>query len=116
MFPTRLDRIALTISSIAFTTMRRVGTFLPDTRKNAKDFSQIEARYIRYFDDTNTMFIWIPKHKTDPKGRGLVLTLKPTGDDCCPIRLTREFVHLYPQGGPIFVTPTRLPLQSWLLK
>ena len=38
-YPTRLDLVGLTIITIAFTTMRRAGTFLPSSKKAAEEFS-----------------------------------------------------------------------------
>ena len=37
--PTRLDRVGLAIVTIAYTTMRRVGTFLPASSRDAEKFS-----------------------------------------------------------------------------
>ena len=62
------------------------------------------------------MLLWIPKHKRDPEGKGIVLLLKLTYDECCPIKLTLKLVKESKGSGPIFITPTRVPLQSWLLK
>ena len=56
-FPTRLDRVGLTISVMAYTSMRRVGTFLPAKKKDAEKFSWIVPKFIRYFDDTQTLLI-----------------------------------------------------------
>ena len=56
-FPTYLDRVALTIITIAFTTMRRVGTFLPASHKAAAEFSWVIPRYIRYYKKAGTMLI-----------------------------------------------------------
>lgn len=56
-YPTRLDKVGLAIVTIAYTTMRRVGTFIPGSKRDAKKFSWITPRYIRYFADTKTMLI-----------------------------------------------------------
>ena len=56
-FPTHLDRVAFAIITIAFTTMRRVGTFLPASNKAAVDFSWVIPRYIRYYKKPGTMLI-----------------------------------------------------------
>ena len=45
-----------------------------------------------------------------------MLLLKPTYDECCPIKLTLKLVEESKGPGPIFITPMRVPLQSWLLK
>ena len=45
--PTKLDTIALTIFSIAFTTVRRVGSFLPANKKNVAKFAWILPRQMR---------------------------------------------------------------------
>ena len=44
------------------------------------------------------------------------LLLKPTHDECCPIKLTLRLINDSKGFGPIFITPTRVPLQGWLLK
>ena len=43
--------------AIAFTTLRRLGTFLPATKKDVAQFSWVEDKFIRYFEDTETMLI-----------------------------------------------------------
>ena len=111
-FPTRLDRVGLTIIVIAYTSMRRVGTFLPSKKKDAEEFAWIVPRFIRYFEDTDTMLIWLPRNKSDPQGKGTVLTFKPTGDSCCPIRLTLKLACTRSENQPIFSSPVRIPLQS----
>ena len=101
---------------MAYTSMRRVGTFLPSRKKDAEDFSWIVPRFIRYFEDTDTLLIQLPRDKADPEGKGIVLTFKPTGDNCCPIRLTLRLAYECVENQPIFVTSARIPLQSWLLQ
>ena len=68
-YPTRLDKVGLAIVTIAYTTMRRVGTFLPASSRDAEKFSWITPNFIRLFEDTETMLIWIPKHKSDQMGK-----------------------------------------------
>ena len=96
--------------------MRRVGTFLPSRKKDAEDFLWIVPRFIRYFEDTDTMLILLPRHKADPEGKSIVLTFKPTGDNCCPIRLILRLAYECSENQPIFVSSARIPLQSWLLQ
>ena len=114
-YPSRLDLVALTITAVAFTTLRRVGTFLPASTKLAKNFSWVLPSYIRHHEGSATMLIWIPKHTCDPTGKGFVLTLKPTYDSCCPINLVLRLLEGREGNVPLFTTPTRIPLQSWLL-
>ena len=114
-YPSRLDLVALTFAAVAFTTLRRVGTFLPASTKLAKNFSWILPSFIRHHADSETMLIWIPKHKGDPTGKGFVLTVKPTYDSCCPINLVLRLLEGRGGNAPLFTTPTRIPLQSWLL-
>ena len=45
--PTILDTIALTIFSLAFTTVRRVGSFLPTNKKESRNFAYILPSYVR---------------------------------------------------------------------
>ena len=56
-FPTYLDRVALAIITIAFTTVRRVGSFLPASHKASAEFSWVIPRYIRYYKKAGTMMI-----------------------------------------------------------
>ena len=44
--PTQLDIIALSVVTLAFTTVRRVGSFLPKSKRNADSFPYITRRYI----------------------------------------------------------------------
>ena len=53
----RLDKIALTIVALAFTTIRRLGSFVPSTLKKAQKFPQITPQNIRFRDCNNTLFI-----------------------------------------------------------
>ena len=115
-YPTQQDMVAITIISIAFTSLRRVGTFLPASLRLEKDFSWIIPKFVRYFDDTETMLIWIPKNKTDPEGKGKVITLKPTRDSCCPVRLVLQLLQRSQPDIPLFVTSMWTPLQGWLLR
>ena len=56
-YPTQQDQIALTIISVAFTTLRRVGTFVPSSRRQEQKFSWILPKFVRYFEDTDTLLI-----------------------------------------------------------
>ena len=56
-YPTQQDQIALTIISVAFTTLRRVGTFVPSSRRQEQKFSWILPKFVRYFQDTDTLLI-----------------------------------------------------------
>ena len=56
-YPTRLDTVGLTIIALAFTTMRRVGTFLPSSNQIAKIFSWIVPKFIRYHPQSKSMLV-----------------------------------------------------------
>ena len=53
----KLDLIAFAIVSLAFTTIRRVGTFVPKSKKAANDFSWILPRYIKFYPSLETVLI-----------------------------------------------------------
>lgn len=56
-FKTRIDTIAFAVVSLAFTTIRRVGSFLPRNMKESKEFSWILPRFIRCNESQSTMLI-----------------------------------------------------------
>ena len=72
--------------------------------------------FVRCSELLRTMLIWIPKVKTDPEGRGTVLTVKSTGDSGCP----QQFIHLLMKyrsnDGPLFCHLDFVPTQAWALK
>ena len=74
--PTILELIALPIFSLAFTTVRRVGSFLPANKKQAVDFAWILPRFVRWATN-DTMLIWLPICKSGREGSGTV-SLSPT--------------------------------------
>ena len=82
---TRQDRIAMAVVTLAFTTIRRIGSFLPKNVKESETFSWILPQFMRPSIEGTTLLVWIPRVKTDPEGRGTVLILKITGNAGCPI-------------------------------
>ena len=44
--PTQLDVIALSVTTLAFTTVRRVGSFLPKRKREVESFPYITRRFI----------------------------------------------------------------------
>ena len=101
---------------MAFTSLRRVGTFLPSSKREARKFSWIVPKFVQYFQDTDTLLIWIPRNKTDPGEKGAVITVKPTRDSCCPVRLMLQLLQGSKADRPLFVTSRWMPLQGWLLR
>ena len=99
--PTRPDIIPLTIFSIAFTTVRRVGSFLPANKKKEPKFAWILPSYVRRATQ-QTFLIWLPICKSDHTGKGKVLTLKQTHDNCCPFRLLQILLQWSQRDIPIF--------------
>ena len=99
---TKLDYIAFSIVTLAYTTVRRVGAFLPKTKKETETFPYILPWYILSDSSNSTLLIWLPKSKTDPEGRGTVLTVKSTNDDCCPIALLNILLQGRAIDEPLF--------------
>ena len=111
----RIDRIALAVVTLAFTTIRRISSFLPKNVKVSETFSWILPRFIRESIEGTTMLVWIPRVKTDPEGRGTVLTVKSTGDAGCPIRFMQSLLREKLTDEPLFCYRSFIPTQQWLL-
>ena len=111
----RQDVIALTIVALAFTTMRRVGTFIAHSKKDVDSFPWLKPRYLKFISSNNTMLVWIPILKTDPEGRGTMLVAKPTGDRCCPVELLKNRVRDCELDEPLFCHLNFAPTEAWLL-
>ena len=112
---THLDIVAMAVVTLAFTTIRRVGSFLPPNAKESDEFSWIIPRYIRRSKRGTTLLVWIPRVKTDPEGRGTVLTVKETGDAGCPIGHLCKLLKRRTNNGPLFCYKRFIPTQKWLL-
>ena len=114
--PTQLDYIALTIVTLAFTTVRRVGSFLPKTQRETETFPYILPRFIVSNQSHTTLLIWLPISKMDPEGRLIVFTVKSSLDGCCPIKLIDILMQSRSYDEPLFTHLTFYPTQAWLLK
>ena len=115
-FRTRLDTIAFAVISLAFTTIRRIGSFLPRDKKESREFSWILPSFIQCNESRSTMLIWLPRVKTDPEGRDTDLTVKSTRDSGCPQQFVRSLLDSRSNNGPLFCHLEFVPTQAWALK
>ena len=72
----RSDMICLTIVNLAYTSIRRIGSFVPKSKAAATSFAWIVPRYVRFLEEDYTFLVWIPFNKSDPHGKVTTLVVK----------------------------------------
>ena len=108
--------ICLTIVALAYTSIRRIGSFVLKSKAAAASFSWIVPRYVRFLGNNYTFLVWIPFNKSDPQGRGTTLVVKRTKDECCPVTLLHRLITSRSNEGPLFINHQFIPTQPSMLR
>ena len=112
VMPLKKDMIAFAIVALAFTTIRRVGTFVPKSKKEAASFSWIFPKQVKFYPSLMMLLLWIPINKSDLEGRGTVVIAKGTEDECCPLQLFKLLMADSLADKPLFSHLDFLPTQA----
>ena len=108
--PLKKDMIA--IIALGFTTIRRVGTFVPKSKKWLRPFLGFFPKQVKFYPSLMMLLLWIPINKSDPEGRGTVVVAKGTEDECCPLQQFKLLMADSLVDKPLFSHLDFLPTQA----